>query len=376
MPLPTTTHTPPPAPRARKASPLDWTDAPSIFWSEVWDDLRLTDHRLAKVTHLGRLSILRHFANWIRDSEHDITDPGDVIPRHVKEYLADQEDARDGSGVLNVYKALRMFFRHYAGTVRGCEECGDRDLYRSHSCPKTPIHGVRRPKPSEHKSREMHVMTEDEWTAVLKAAGDGRTLKSARDRAMLMLLADSGLRRAELQALSVSDVDLAGQIVRVEHGKNDKKRLSVFSDDTVTALLAYLKVRTGLRLAGQVKKWADEHPDEPLWVSTKGGRQLSYIQTGKIMTDLGEAAGVDLHTHMTRHMAADRAYRQGMTQKDMMVLFGWSGRIPSTMPPQPTRSAPWPLALPCCATGKPRRKQPPGRTQGPPGGAPKRLGSG
>jgi integrase/recombinase XerC len=329
MPLPTNTHKA--LLRTGKAHPLDWPDAPSVFWSDVWDDLLLTDHRLAKTTHAGRLSILRHFAKWMQD-EHGsgTTDPGDVTPRHVKEYLAAQDDARAGSGVLNVYKILRVYFRHYAGTIRGCQECLDRDVYRSHSCPLTPMHGVRRPKPSDHKSEEVHTMTDDEWTAVLRAAGNGHTLKSARDIAMLMLLGDSGLRRAELHALTISDVDLGSQTALVRHGKNDKKRLAVFSDDTVAAILAYLKIRTGLRLAGQIKKWMTEHQDEPLWVSTKGGRQLSYVQLGKIMTDLGDAAEVDLHTHMTRHMAADHAYRNGMTQKDMMTLFGWSGRIPAT----------------------------------------------
>ena len=171
-------------------------------------------------------------------------------------------------------------------------------------------------------------MTEAEWAAVLKAAGDGTTLKTARDRAMLMLLGDSGLRRAELNSLAISDIDLASHTVLVRSGKNGSAGF-VFSDAT-WHLLAYLKVRTGLRLAGQIRKWADEHPDEPLWVSTKSGRRLSYVQLGKRMTDIGQAAGVDLHTHMTRHMAADRAYREGMTQKDMMTLFGWSGRIPAT----------------------------------------------
>lgn len=328
MPLPNDTHT---RPDRRKSStdPLDWSDAPSVFWSDVWDDLRARDYQLSKITHQGRLSILRHLANWMQ-AERDITDPGDVTRQHLQAYLNAQQDAREGGGVLNVYKTLRIYFRHYAGTVRDCQECLDRDLYRTHSCPRTPVHGVRRPKPSENKSSQVHTMTDQEWAAVLKAAGDGRTLKSARDLAMLHLLGDSGLRRAELHALRVSDIDLASHTVLVQHGKNDKRRLSVFSDGTVASILAYLKIRTGLRLAGQVNKWMAEHPDEPLWVSTKGGRQLSYVQLGKIMTTLGEAAGVDLHTHMTRHMAADRAYREGMTQKDMMVLFGWSGRIPAT----------------------------------------------
>jgi integrase/recombinase XerD len=316
MPLPTDTHDAP-------QTTVDWPPSPE--WEDAWDDLRLTDARLAKVTHAGRLSVIKHFAAWMK-AAHDSTDPAEVTSRDIKEYLAAEEDRRTGSGVLNAYKALRIFFRHYSG-LNGCEECADRDRFPSHTCRANAIHGVRRPKPSTHKTRMIHTMDTAEWAAVLKAAGNGTTLKSARDRAMLHLLGDSGLRRAELQALRISDVDLASRTVRIQHGKNDKHRVTAFSDDTAAAILTYMKVRTGPRIA---LRWMTEHPDEPMWVSTKGGRQLSYVQLGKIMTGLGTAAGVDLHTHMTRHMAADRAYREGMSQKDMMTNFGWSGRIPAT----------------------------------------------
>ena len=75
----------------------------------MWDDLRARDYRLSKITHQGRLSILRHLANWMQ-SERDITDPGDVTRQHLQAYLNAQQDAREGGGVLNVYKALRIYF--------------------------------------------------------------------------------------------------------------------------------------------------------------------------------------------------------------------------------------------------------------------------
>ncbi|HEV2252045.1 MAG TPA: hypothetical protein VGS06_02510, partial [Streptosporangiaceae bacterium] len=91
--------------------------------------------------------MLRHFADWMQ-TEYGITDPAQVERRHVQQYMNEVEDTREGSGVLNVYKILRVFFRHFAGAVRGCEQCLDRETFRSHSRPLTPVHGVRKPKPS------------------------------------------------------------------------------------------------------------------------------------------------------------------------------------------------------------------------------------
>jgi hypothetical protein len=176
-------------------------------------------------------------------AEHGVIDPGEVTRRHVQQYINLQAEHRKGAGVLGCYKCLRVFFRHYAGEVRGCEMCMDRETFRSHSCSLTPVHGVRKPRPSEHPSKVVPVLNDDQWAAVLKAAGDGRTLTSARNRAMLLLLADSGLRRAELHALNVGDVDLDTHVVLVKRGKGGKKRVSVFGDQARLAVKRYLKLR-------------------------------------------------------------------------------------------------------------------------------------
>jgi len=316
MPIPALTHTRPSG--TTKAHPLDWDDAPSVFWSEAWEDFRITYARQARQTNQSRLSVLRHFASWLQ-AEHGITDPAQVERRHVQQYMNLQEEARTGSGVLNVYKDLRVFFRFFAGTVRDCDECLDREIYRSHSCKLTQVHGVKKPAPPAHPSKTVHVLTDDEWAAVLKAAGDGRTVTSARNRAILLLMADSGLRRAEVHALKVGDVDLDSHTVLMRRGKGGKRRVSVLGDQARLAIRKYLKLR------------ADKYTaDSPLWVATRSGRQLSYVYLGKLLTEIDEATGVDLHAHMTRHMFTDRAYRDGMPIKALMTLGGWSGKIPAT----------------------------------------------
>ena len=47
---------------------------------------------------------------------------------------------------------------------------------------------------------------------------------SYRDYAIVFLLLDTGLRRGELQALGVDDVNLTTGLITVKHGKGDKWR--------------------------------------------------------------------------------------------------------------------------------------------------------
>lgn len=143
-----------------------------------------------------------------------------------------------------------------------------------------------------------------------------------------------------MHALNVGDVDLDSHTVLVRRGKGGKRRVSVFGDQARLAIRKYLKLRTDKYTA-----------DSPLWISTRSGKRLSDVYLGKILSDLGDAAGVDLHAHMTRHMFTDRAYRDGMPIKALMTLGGRSGKIPATYGAGPSRSARWRSARTGSGTG-------------------------
>jgi len=59
-----------------------------------------------------------------------------------------------------------------------------------------------------------------------------------RERALVLLGADGGLRVAEVAALTWADVDLAGATVVVQHGKGRKRRTVAITGRTVEALAA------------------------------------------------------------------------------------------------------------------------------------------
>jgi len=87
-------------------------------------------------------------------------------------------------------------------------------------------------------------LSEDELRALLDAALKQRVAYNAfRDHAMLSLLIFTGIRRGELVALRVGDVDLVARQVNVIHGKGRKSRVVPLVDDAVDAVRDWLAFR-------------------------------------------------------------------------------------------------------------------------------------
>jgi len=137
-----------------------------------------------------------------------------------------------------------------------------------------------------------------------------RAATNPRDRAIVLMLAESGVRAGELLSLRVGDVrfDQYGAIVTV-HGK---------TGDRAVRLVAS---------APSLANWLEHHPrkdnpDAPVWVGTKG--VLTYPGLHKIISRLARRAGIKkrVHPHGFRHTAATRLARL-LTEAEMKQYFGW-----------------------------------------------------
>jgi integrase/recombinase XerD len=220
--------------------------------------------------------------------------PQELTKPNVIAWLASLADSEATTVRLRL-TSLKLFARWLAA-----EEGFDAD----------PVLAVRAPKLDE---RSVPDLSENEVRRLLKACA-GSTLRDRRDKAMLTLLAETGLRAAELLALDVRDVDVQGCTVLVVRGKGGKGRRVKFSPGCAAVLDSYCR---GRRRAG--------HPTDsgPLWVSGRGAR-LSY--TGMVATLKGRAkeAGVaGFHVHRLRHTAAVRWLKSGGTETGLMAHAGW-----------------------------------------------------
>lgn len=126
----------------------------------------------------------------------------------------------------------------------------------------------------------------------------GARFTGIRNKAMLLLFIDSGLRRAEMANLKLSDLDLETKRVRVL-GKGNKVGIAPFSPKTAKALWAWLLERES------------RAKTDRLWI-TEEGQEFSIEGLVSWFTRLKRRAGVNSPggMHRLRHTAA-LAYLRG-----------------------------------------------------------------
>jgi len=134
---------------------------------------------------------------------------------------------------------------------------------------------------------------------------------AARDRCILTLFLNCGLRLAELCALNLNDIDLQARTMLVT-GKGNKQRMLYLNDACVEALLAYLQVRPHDGLQGDARS--------ALFVSRlhkRIGRQTVQLMVYHYLEKIG-LDGQHYSVHKLRHTAATLLYQHANV--DPLVL--------------------------------------------------------
>jgi len=150
----------------------------------------------------------------------------------------------------------------------------------------------------------------------LVAAVDQRTWIGRRDRALLLLAVQSGLRVSELVGLRCQDVVLgSGSHVRCQ-GKGRKERCTPLRKEVVTVLRAWLREQNG-------------QPTDPLFPTVRGG-QLSRDAVEDLLAKHVHIASLScpslktkrVSLHVLRHSAAMDLLQHGV---DRSVIALWLG---------------------------------------------------
>jgi integrase/recombinase XerD len=163
-------------------------------------------------------------------------------------------------------------------------------------------------KPPPLAQKPVPALTDDQIEKLLKVCG-GKDWRSRRDRAIITILAECGLRRGELLALDAEDVNKTERTILVRKAKGNKSRKVRFSDAAAVALDRYQ--RSASAYTG------------PLWRGNKGDR-LSASGLTFAMEQRGAQAGVKFHVHQLRHSMATRWRARGGSETGLMAFGGWS----------------------------------------------------
>ncbi len=174
-----------------------------------------------------------------------------------------------------------------------------------------PAVGVRAPKRPEKLPK---VLDPDQTAQLFAGSTTPTTAKESdrelRDCAMAELLYGSGLRLAELVAVDVRDLDLAGGFVTVT-GKGNKTRIVPLGSACCKAIAAWLARRPGADAA------------EPLFT----GRGTVRISPRSVQLRLKKlavrAAGNDgVHPHMLRHSFASHLLQSSGDLRAVQEMLG------------------------------------------------------
>ncbi len=170
--------------------------------------------------------------------------------------------------------------------------------------------------PSKRYERSpVEFVTEDESNALV-AAPDPTTWIGRRDRTLLLMAVQTGLRNSEITSLRCQDVELGtGAHVRCI-GKGRKMRCTPLRPDVAAALKQWLSQQDG-------------KPEDPLFPSSKGGRlsadALQQLVSRHIVTASQRCPSLASKTvtpHTLRHGAAMALLRGGV---DLSVIALWLG---------------------------------------------------
>jgi integrase/recombinase XerD len=158
------------------------------------------------------------------------------------------------------------------------------------------------------------VLTLEEAEAVL-ALPDLTTPLGLRDRALLELLFATGIRRAELSRLTLSDLDLKGGTLLVRQGKGGKDRIVPTGERAALFVSAYLtKARPELVVP----------PDDGMLLLTATGHPFSPDVLTNLCRGYVEKAGIGKKgaCHLFRHTMATLMLEGGADVRFIQQMLG------------------------------------------------------
>jgi integrase/recombinase XerD len=182
---------------------------------------------------------------------------------------------------------------------------------------RNPAAGLRYAKQPDPLPKD--VLTPEEAAKVIEAP-DTSTPRGYRDRAILETMYATGLRRAELRALAVADVDLESEVVIVRRGKGGKGRVVPLTRTACAYLETYLKTIRP-QLLGSAKSTRlfvsmVNHPGEEYG--------LGVHALGRLVARYAKAVGIKkkVTPHLWRHTCATHLLQNRANVRHVQEMLG------------------------------------------------------
>jgi site-specific recombinase XerD len=220
---------------------------------------------LAPATIANYLADVHNFTTWFSELALGRLPLVDASAEHVRYYCQSlRKQGRSTSTINRRLQAVRKFYdfvEHIGLASRNPARDVERVNERSNTSPR--------------------ILTADEVNKLLHVVGDKDSLQR-RDRAILLLLLDTGIKVRELVGLRVDDLDLSVGTGYVWIGEDLQSggRCLALGSETCAALRTYLRIR------------ASAPGVDRLFVSRQG-QSLSVRTVQRLVSNCGRTAGLE-----------------------------------------------------------------------------------
>lgn len=311
---------PPTAPPAPPAAPSSGNDGDAGDDALSWDEAlrRYEDHLQARrAAHRTIYAHGRVLAKLRAALACEAARPGEVTLDQLRRYqLGLQRRRLSAATVANETGHVRSFFRF---------------LFLDELVAHDPSARLERPRVPPRLPGE--VLTPGEAQAVLAACAQAKPPLLAR--AVVEVLYCTGVRRSELLALEVFDLNHRQRTLLVRAGKGEKPRVLPVAPSCYEALARYLDYG---------RPELEREPTPALFLSQLG-HPLSRDTLARLLTELGERAGLgkQLTPHVFRRSCATGLLSNGTNLKVIQAVLGHSSlettSVYLSLSPEEIRSA-------------------------------------
>jgi len=249
------------------------------------------------------ISSIRIYVKYLQDNGMDLLGADRNTIRKFLEYLRKERGVHQKT-IENYFTGISGFydFLEYEGHVE-----------------KNPVHSVRKRYLRRYKDNDEGQMRQlisvEEMTHLINSTMD------VRDKAIITLLAKTGIRRRELIRLDVDDIDWVEQSIRLKPTPKRTNRIIFFDDETAFILKRWLRARAS-------RNGADS---KALFTNSTGDR-LNRNGVYTAVTKAAERAGLHnpdsdrmedhFSPHCCRHWFTTHMRRAGMPREFIQELRG------------------------------------------------------
>lgn len=246
-----------------------------------------------------RFSLTEVFLPWCRDQA--VNDVAELSQRALDRFTAHLLEEGGRRGRLS-RTTSHTYIRHVRQFLNWARKEGETASEAKPQLPRLP-------------RRVLDVLSREEIDQLEGAA------QTERDKLIVRLLADTGIRVGELCALRVGDVTRheRGALLKI-HGKGGKERLVPLRPE----------------LARRLDRFSRHRPrdavDDRIFLALRRGREGDYEAlttsgVGQLLRGLADRAGLTkrVHPHLLRHSFATEALRRGMNPVQLAQILGHSG---------------------------------------------------